>query len=709
MVKIAATADIPALTWEESDQLAELGVRRLDARGRGYLATDLYEVDPELYAAYYKAIQQGFVPETNHPVLSIEDLEAYFTNLRLKLSRRDTTGQRMTQLYMLAKFPAAFWTEKNMSTLEETYWNLMATDSSPLMETWKGYVQKLFADIGKGFQPALGRFELIYQLLLNYPGPLPTNILGLLTPTESTGIVEPGDEKGLMPTLVSGKWAGMELARRAGVAVPDGFVLPIRGMATPQNLRAGIEGIERRTGKKFGESDDPLLVSVRSGAVVSFPGEMKSVTNVGITPAVYEALKSRYGEEAAADMKLRFIHTFAEAVWGITREEFAKQETHKTCVENLTMAEAYLRVLFGDGRLGAGIPEDPYEQLRMARNAVFKSSVDFISSERITRYGLPGGLYSPFLTAVVVNEMKFGNLRDGQSGSGVAYSRHRRDGSPFMMVDYRPASQGEDVVSKSERRPSRQWKLSPRLRRELEEKITLLEKAKKGSVEVEFVVESGKIFITQVKDMEAPPEVKMRIAEDMEREGLIVKGEASQRILHLPTSIVTTKETSLQQEPLAISAMTNGLMRHVVLATADASHMMEAGMLFVGDTYEKVRESIRPSDAALVKMGVGRHDFNALSKQGVAVHITDDFQWQDNGMLRIGKNLLKPGDRLTLMPNGEIHRGHLDLETVSLHEAAHRVRTRSAKSQAAHVSSVSRFRAPILVARRSAALHAIVR
>ncbi len=279
-----------------------------------------------------------------------------------------------------------------------------------------------------------------------------------------------------------GKGAGLAEMAALGLPVPPGFTIATSVSrafnehgVTPKRLEGqllrGIKALEKQTGREFGNPENPLLVSVRSGAEVSMPGMMDTILNVGASAEVLPGLIARFGEEFALDTLSRFNDQFTELVLGDSVE-----------VEH--------------------IPTDPYEQLHMAIVAVLKSW----RSESAEAYRTQMGLPKWSGTAVNVQAMVFGN--SGQnSGTGVVFSRNPSTGQPGLYGEYLVNAQGEELVSGSRTpQPVASLELSqPAVYAQLVSHVETLAELIGGIADVEFTVEQGELFILQVRKATRSP------------------------------------------------------------------------------------------------------------------------------------------------------------------------------------------------------------
>jgi len=270
----------------------------------------------------------------------------------------------------------------------------------------------------------------------------------------------PGDDK----TLLGGKGAGLCEMTQAGLPVPPGLVVTTEACnaffehdkAFPDGLweqvKEGLKKIEEKVGKRFGDPKNPLLVSVRSGAAFSMPGMMDTVLNLGLNEETVQGLAEQTGDlRFALDAYRRFASLFGEIVMGVAHEKFErvldrfKAQTQGGRDTDLK-ADHLREIITAEKQIilteQAAIPEDPYEQLRVAIAAVFNSWMGrrAIDYRRVNR--IPDSLG----TAVNVQAMVFGNMGAG-SGTGVAFTRNPSDGKKELYGEYLLNAQGEDVVA----------------------------------------------------------------------------------------------------------------------------------------------------------------------------------------------------------------------------------------------------------------------
>ena len=348
--------------------------------------------------------------------------------------------------------------------------------------------------------------------------------------------------------LLGGKGANLAEMVRIGLPVPPGFTITthacreyLRVGTIPPTLHdeidAALAELERELGKKFGGVENPLLVSVRSGAKFSMPGMMETVLNVGMTPEVTESIAVSSGNPRFAwDAYRRFIEMFGKIVCDIELVEFHKVQDRIVAaagVENIQTLDVAGLKLLCDGFIkviqlatGEDFPQDPREHLIRSVEAVFKSW----NSERAQLYRRRERIPSDLGTAVNIQSMVFGNLSD-DSGTGVAFTRNPATGEVGRYGDYLEKAQGEDVVA-GIRTPislDEFGQLTPRVAAELDNVMQILEDHYQDLCDIEFTIERGKLWILQTRVGKRTAEAAFRISLQFVDEGKISMDEALRR------------------------------------------------------------------------------------------------------------------------------------------------------------------------------------
>ena len=327
--------------------------------------------------------------------------------------------------------------------------------------------------------------------------------------------------------LLGGKGIGLAEMTLLGLPVPGGFTITTdacRAYMAAGDIPAGLDEevddhvrrLEQRTGKRFGDDDDPLLVSVRSGAAISMPGMMDSILNVGLNDESVGGLARSTGNEAfARDCYRRLIQMYGETVDGVPHERFHIDDT----VERAR--EVY------EAETGHAFPQDAREQLRRAIVAVFESWGSPRAQVYRRTYDIPDDLG----TAVNVVQMVFGNKGE-TSATGVAFTRNPSTGEHGVYGEYLVNAQGEDVVA-GIRTPQPLEEMESRLPdayAQLLETMVALERHYRDMQDIEFTVEEGKLYLLQTRSAKRTAAAALKAAVDMSAEGLITRDEAIARI-----------------------------------------------------------------------------------------------------------------------------------------------------------------------------------
>ena len=349
--------------------------------------------------------------------------------------------------------------------------------------------------------------------------------------------------------ILGGKGADLAEMVRLGLPVPPGFTITtdvcrhhLAHGAPPPELASQVARhvalLERAAGRAFGDADDPLLVSVRSGAAVSMPGMMDTVLDVGLNEETVRGLAARTGDERfALDSYRRLVQMFGETVLGVPQELYGAalddlvretgvgRDVDLSAPSLRLLVDRFLEITVAHG--DRPFPQDPREQLDLAVRAV----LDSWSSERARLYRRHHGIADDLGTAVNVQAMVFGNLGP-RSGAGVAFTRDPATGQLGLYGDYLPNAQGEDVVS-----GVRDAVPLARLR-ELDEAAFLrlrsvmhgLERHYRDMCDIEFTIEQGRLWILQTRVGKRTPAAAFQIAADLVEEGSIDLDEALRRV-----------------------------------------------------------------------------------------------------------------------------------------------------------------------------------
>ncbi|MCR4427900.1 MAG: pyruvate, phosphate dikinase [Caldiserica bacterium] len=356
---------------------------------------------------------------------------------------------------------------------------------------------------------------------------------------------------GKMKDLLGGKGAGLAEMSRIGLPVPPGFTITTEACLEfqakggkdidPQlweEVLEHLKKLEEKAGKKFGSVENPLLVSVRSGAPISMPGMMDTVLNLGLNDQTVEGLARLTGNPRFAyDSYRRFLTMFGNVVLGIPHDKFehileqfkgkygVKLDTELSTEALKEIVEAIKKMVKEE--LKMDFPQDPLEQLKLAVKAVFLSW----NNERAIAYRKFNKIPETLGTAVNVQMMVFGNM-GSDSGTGVAFTRNPATGEKVVFGEYLLNAQGEDVVAgiRTPKPISAMKDELPQTYQQFMETCALLEKHFRDIQDIEFTVERGKLYLLQTRSGKRTARAAVKVAVDMVREGLISKEEAVMRV-----------------------------------------------------------------------------------------------------------------------------------------------------------------------------------
>jgi len=357
------------------------------------------------------------------------------------------------------------------------------------------------------------------------------------------------DGNGKMKDDLGGKGAGLAEMTNAGLPVPPGFTIQTEAcreyMRTngvsaevERQMDAALKKLEELQGQKLGKGENPLLVSVRSGAKFSMPGMMDTILNLGLNDQSVEALAKRSSNPRfAADSYRRLIQMFGSVVLEIPKHAFdevfdAKKKQKKARLDTDLDAKALKEVIEDYKKVvkkhtKQDFPQDPHQQLTMARDAVFRSW----QNDRAKHYRRINNIDDMLGTAVNVQAMVFGNLGD-TSGTGVGFTRNPATGAKEFYGEFLMNAQGEDVVA-GIRTPVpilELQKVMPSVYDQLREITTRLEKHYKDMQDFEFTIQEGKLYMLQTRNGKRTGPAAVRVAIQMVDEGLITKEDAIFRV-----------------------------------------------------------------------------------------------------------------------------------------------------------------------------------
>ncbi|MBM3124530.1 MAG: pyruvate, phosphate dikinase [Chloroflexi bacterium] len=508
-----------------------------------------------------------------------------------------------------------------------------------------------------------------------------------------------------LKALVGGKGAGLLDMTRARVPVPPFFTVTTEacnayrktGKFPPgmwqQELHA-MKQLDKWTGKKFGDAKNPLLVSCRSGAKFSMPGMMNTILNIGLNDVVVEGMmKSAGNGRFAWDAYRRLIEMFGTVVLDIPDESFehplAEYKAKKKYQQDLEMTtedwreivkiykEAYLKGSAEE------FPQDPFKQLALATEAVFRSW----NGKRAVDYRRATGIPDDLGTAVNIVTMVFGNMGD-DSGTGVAFTRNPSTGEPEMLGDYLLNAQGEDVVAgiRNTEPIKTLQKHMPAAYKQFMDITAKLEKHYKDMQDVEFTIERGRLWMLQTRNGKRTAKAAVKIAVDMAREGLITRDQAVERIT--PENVDALLHPQFNEQAMTKAEQEGKFLAKGVNASPGAA---VGQVYFDADTAEKmakeknqktimVRPFTKPDDVhgMIASMGVLTSEGGATSHAAVVARqfgipcivgastIKIDLEKR---VMKVGEVVLGEGEWISVDgTTGKVFAGEIPMSSPSLEE-----------------------------------------
>lgn len=495
-----------------------------------------------------------------------------------------------------------------------------------------------------------------------------------------------------MRSLLGGKGANLAEMTRIGLPVPYGFTVTTEactryyeenqmiGEDIIEEIYEKLAELEAVTEKKFGDKENPLLVSVRSGSVFSMPGMMDTILNLGLNDETVESLaKLTENDRFAYDSYRRFIQMFGDVVLEIPKSEFdfifdgQKEKVGAAFDVDLT-TDDLKKIIVGYKALvkkavGRDFPQEPKDQLMEAIKAVFRSW----NNDRAILYRKLNRISDKLGTAVNVQSMVFGNMGD-TSGTGVAFTRDPATGNNQLYGEFLVNAQGEDVVAgiRTPKPIAEMAEAFPEVYKDFERIAEILEKHYKDMQDMEFTVERGKLFMLQTRAAKRTAVSAIKVAVDMVDEGLITKETAVERIdpaqidqlLHptFDTKAEKTAEVLAKGLPASPGAATG----KIYFTASDAEAAVESGEKAI-----LVRQETSPEDlagmvaaegiltarggmtshAAVVARGMGK-----CCVAGCSEIIVDE----SGKTLTIGDDRLEEGDYISLNGStGTVYRGQI--------------------------------------------------
>ena len=506
-------------------------------------------------------------------------------------------------------------------------------------------------------------------------------------------------------SLLGGKGANLAEMTRIGVPVPPGFTVTTQtcnaylaaGEKFPEGMWeqevAAMAATELETGKKFGDPNNPLLVSCRSGAKFSMPGMMDTVLNIGLNDEVAKSMvKLTNDERFVYDAYRRLVQMFGSVVLNIDDEAFehpmdeykAKKgyslDTEMTAAEWKEITEKFKQVI--KKHKGFDFPQDPYEQLKLATEAVFKSW----NGKRAIDYRNAAKIAHDLGTAVNIQTMVFGNMDN--SGTGVAFTRNPSTGEKKVWGEYLMNAQGEDVVAGIRNAEDVAMMVNelPEAYADFMDVCEKLELHYREMQDVEFTIEDGKLWMLQTRDGKRTAKAAVTVAVEMTKEGLITKEEAIKKVqpeqvdtlLH-PQFVPEAKNAAQKDGTFLVSGVNASPGAAVGRAYFDAD-TAEAKAKEEGQDVIMVRPFTKPDDVhgMLAAKGILTTEGGATSHAAVVarqfgipcvVGASDARIDLETRTLKVGDLMVKEGDWISVDgTSGEAFLGQIESVAPSLEE-----------------------------------------
>jgi pyruvate,orthophosphate dikinase len=499
--------------------------------------------------------------------------------------------------------------------------------------------------------------------------------------------------------LLGGKGAGLAEMTAIGIPVPAGFTVTTaacaeymrNGRALPpgveDQIATHLERLEEATGKRFGDPENPLLVSVRSGAAVSMPGMMDTILNLGLDDAAVDGLARATGNERFAyDAYRRLIQMYGNVVEGIDANAFeealASLKEERGAHDDVDLSADDLRELVERFKAvyrehaGSDFPQDPRVQLARAVRAVF----DSWDTPRAQVYRRANGIPDDLGTAVNVVQMVFGNTGGG-SGTGVAFTRDPSTGEQGLWGEFLTNAQGEDVVA-GIRTPQPLTEMRERLPdafEQLVETMRRLEDRYRDMQDIEFTVEDGHLYLLQTRTGKRTAQAALKIAVDMVDEGLITREEAVARIdpkqLDQLLHPMIDPKAEYQVAAKGLNASPGAATGRIVLDADTAEERGRGGEDVILVRWETTPDDIHglleargvltaqggmTSHAAVVARGMGKPCVAGC--EGLSIDL-------DSRSVALGDAKLSEGDLITIDGgSGEVIVGEVDLVAPQINE-----------------------------------------
>jgi pyruvate, orthophosphate dikinase len=500
--------------------------------------------------------------------------------------------------------------------------------------------------------------------------------------------------------VLGGKGAGLAEMTAIGIPVPAGFTVTTE--ACREYMRAGgelppglqdeidehLRRLEEHTGKRFGDAEDPLLVSVRSGAAVSMPGMMDTILNLGLNDEAVEGLaRATRNERFALDAYRRLVQMYGDVVAGIDAHRFEQELTalkeRRGVEQDVDLSADDLQELVGRFKeihreqAGDNFPQDARRQLERAVRAVF----DSWNTDRAQVYRRANAIPDDLGTAVNVVQMVFGNTGEA-SGTGVAFTRDPATGEQGLWGEFLTNAQGEDVVAgiRTPEPIARMEERLPEAFEELEETMQRLEEHYREMQDIEFTVEEGRLYLLQTRTGKRTAQAALRIAVDMVSEGLVTREEAVARVdpgqLDQLLHPMIDPEADYEVAARGLNASPGAATGKVVLGADEAEERGKAGEAVILVRWETTPDDIHglieargvltaqggmTSHAAVVARGMGKPCVAGC--EGLTIDL-------DSRTIALAGRELAEGDLITIDGGkGEVIVGEVELVPPQIDES----------------------------------------
>ncbi len=502
-----------------------------------------------------------------------------------------------------------------------------------------------------------------------------------------------------MKELLGGKGANLAEMTNLGIPVPPGFTISTEACAeyyknnrqhnddVKAQVAANLEKLEKEMGKKLGDGQDPLLVSVRSGAAVSMPGMMDTVLNLGLNAAAVEGISKNTGNDRFAwDAYRRFIQMYGDVVMGVAHHEFeealdavkkakgVENDLDLDAADLQKVVDGYMKVY--EASVGKPFPQDPMEQLWGAVDAVFGSW----NNERAIKYRNINKIGDLLGTAVNVQSMVFGNWSE-ESGTGVCFSRDPSTGENYFYGEYLMNAQGEDVVAgiRTPQPLSALEDTNATVYKQLVEVKERLEKHYTDMQDMEFTIQDGKLFLLQTRNGKRTGKAAVKVAVDLAEEGMISKETAVTRVTAdqmdqlLHPMIAPAVKKTLKPIAQGLEASPGAAVGKVVFNAEDAETWVARGEKVVLVRKETSPEDIggmHVSEGILTSTG-GMTSHAAVVARGMGTPCVAGCKSviidEKAGKFTVGGVDYKEGDFISLDgSDGNVYAGKVELEQPAL-------------------------------------------